>query len=95
MALVDIWTDSPAQLKDKHVQQIIAFAGSGRLLDGSEAATEFRQFLSHVPSGLLSRYADESLTGEIDGGGFALQEVINQVGRRLGFRVSEENTRYL
>ena len=42
MALVDLWMSSQDQLRQKHVQQIIAFAGDGRLLDGSEASNEFR-----------------------------------------------------
>jgi len=33
MALVDLWIGSQDQLKQKHVQQIIAFAGDGKLLD--------------------------------------------------------------
>jgi hypothetical protein len=55
MALVDLWTSSQDQLRQKHVQQIIAFAGDGKLLDGSEASKEFRDFLAQVPSGLLVR----------------------------------------
>jgi len=42
MALVDLWMSSQDQLRQKHVQQIIAFAGDGKLLDGSEASSEFR-----------------------------------------------------
>jgi len=87
MALVDLWTSSQDQLKQKHVQQIIAFAGDGRLLDGSEASKEFRSFLAQVPSSLLAQYADECLGDSFTNSGYALQDVVNQVGRRLGFKV--------
>ena len=92
MSLVELWQTSPSQFHDKHVQQIIAFAGSGRLQDGTEASADFRAFLGHLPSGTLSRYANECLTGKFDDGGFALQDVVNQVGRRLGF--DTEDGRY-
>jgi hypothetical protein len=89
VSLVELWQASPSQLRDKHVQQIIAFAGTGRLQDGNEACIDFRSFLSHVPSGILTRYVNECLTGKFDNGGFALQDAINQVGRRLGFDVED------
>ncbi len=89
MSLVELWLKSPDQLQDKHVQQVIAFAGSGRLQDGNDASVEFRGYLAQVPSELLVRYADECLTGRFEGSGFALQDIINQIGRRLGFQVEE------
>jgi hypothetical protein len=92
MALKDLWIHSPEQIADKHVQQVIAFAGTGKLVDGGEASTEFRDLLSIVPSDMLRRYADECLTTKFDGGGLALQDVVNQVGTRLGFEVT--NGRY-
>jgi hypothetical protein len=89
MALVDLWMSSQDQLRQKHVQQIIAFAGDGKLLDGSEASKEFRDFLAQVPSGLLVRYADECLSDSFTDSGYALQDIVNEVGRRLGFMVTD------
>ena len=87
MALIDLWNSSRDQLEDKHIQQIIAFAGDGRLRDGNATSEELRQFLSVAPSAFLSRYVDECLAGSFSDSGFALQEVVNQVGHRLGFNV--------
>ncbi|MEO5804794.1 MAG: hypothetical protein ABIR24_14815, partial [Verrucomicrobiota bacterium] len=42
-----------------------------------------------VPSSFLERYAIDCLTDKFDGNGFALQDVINEVGKRLGFRVQQ------
>jgi hypothetical protein len=87
MSLLDLWLKSKTQLEDKQVQQIIAIAGSGKLLDGSETSAEFRDFLSHVPSNVLSRYAEDCFVSKFQDGGLALQDIVNQVGQRLGFHV--------
>jgi hypothetical protein len=89
MALKDLWSNSRDQLENKHVQQIITFAGQGKLNDGSVASSEFREFLSYVPSSILERYSDECLQNSFTGSGFALQDIVNQVGRRLGFTVTD------
>ena len=87
MSLLDLWTKSRSEIEKKQVQQIIAIAGSGKLLDGNDASGEFRDLLAQLPSSILQRYTDECLSNKFDGNGFALQDVINQVGRRLGFQV--------
>jgi len=89
MALTDIWKKSPDQLAGKRLAQIIGFAGSGKLKDDSDASREFRAYLSQVPSALLVSYADQCLTNRFDDSGLALQDVVNQLGRRLGFSVTE------
>lgn len=87
MSLAELWSSSRSQLEGKLVYQIIAFAGTGQLADGSTAAAEFREFLGMIPSTYLSRYADECLHESFTGSGFALQDVVNQIGRRLGYSV--------
>jgi hypothetical protein len=87
MSLAELWSTAREQLETKLVHQIIAFAGTGQLADGSLAAAEFREFLGIVPSGHLGRYADECLRESFAGSGFALQDVVNQIGRRLGYSV--------
>jgi len=88
VALVDLWNSSPEQIQGKHVQQIIAFAGSGKLRDGENAATEYRQLLSQIPSIMLAQYVDECLSTRFDDSGFALQDIVNEVGRRLNYSVT-------
>jgi hypothetical protein len=88
MSLRDLWISSPEQIRDKHVQQIIAFAGEGELLDGGAASAEFRAYLSHVPSSVLSRYTNECLAKSFPNSGLAFQDLVNEVGRRLGFSVT-------
>src|SRR5262245_19004967 len=92
MALVDLWLHSQPQLVGKHIQQIIAFAGDGKLRDGSAASNELREFLSVVPSSVLRQFASECLEASFADSGLALQEIVNQIGHRLGFTV--EHGRY-
>ena len=74
MALTEFWVSSRQQLEDKHIQQIIAFAGDGKLRDGSIASEEFREFLLHIPADLLNQYIDQCLQGTFTEGGLALQD---------------------
>jgi hypothetical protein len=69
------------------VNQIIGIAAGGKLLDGRSASEEFRAFLSQIPSALNVRYAEECLTAPFPDSGLALQDLVNQVGKRLGFEV--------
>ncbi len=88
MSLIDLWKNSKNQIEEKHIQQLIAFSGDGQLKDGNNASTEFREFLSNISSNLLIKYANQCLEDSFNGSGFALQDIVNQVGARLGFEVS-------
>lgn len=85
MSLIDLWTKSKDEIEGKHVKQIIAWAGG--LKDGNEASKDFREFLSRIPSNFLIEYANQCLENNFDGSGLALQDIVNQVGYRLGFKV--------
>jgi hypothetical protein len=89
VALVDLWREARDQLEGKGIQQIIAFAGDGKLRDGSAAATELRSYLSLVPTDYIQRYTAECLAKGFPDSGLALQEIVNQIGRRLGFSVTD------
>lgn len=89
MSLTELWKKNPDQLVDKLVKQIIPFSGEGRLKDGSQASTEFRNFLSLISSELLQKYVEECLSDKFTDSGLALQDIVNQIGRRLGFDVTD------
>jgi hypothetical protein len=88
MLLIDLWNANRSQLADKNIQQIIAFAGDGALTDSASAPAEFRHFLRHVQSDEIRRYIEECLVSTFPRSGEALQDLVNEVGRRLGFDVS-------
>ncbi|HUW61392.1 MAG TPA: hypothetical protein VMZ06_10330 [Candidatus Bathyarchaeia archaeon] len=89
MALIDLWKTNKAELDEKKLQQIIAISGDGRLTNDSTASREFRDFLRIVPSEKLSEYAQQCLGNHFDQSGLALQDIVNEIGRRLGFVVTE------
>lgn len=89
MALTQLWKSAPGELQEKHIQQVISFAGDGKLRDGGTASKEFRDFLASVPASFLARYATECLNEKFDSGCFALQDVINEIGKRIGFRIEQ------
>lgn len=95
MSLTELWLNSRNQLDEKQIHQIIAFAGDGKLRDGNAASQEFRDFLSHVPSSLLRQYIDQCLNDSFTDSGFVLQDIVNQIGRRLGFIVADGRYRGL
>lgn len=88
MALLDLWANSPEQLQSKQIQQLIAFAGAGRLLDDTVCSSEFRAFLASVPSANLSAYSEQCLGQAFQDSGLALQDIVNEIGSRLGAATS-------
>ena len=92
MTVLSIWKASPDLLDAKTVKQIIGIAGSGRLTDDGDTSREFRALLSEIPSGHLERYCNQCLSEAFQDSGLVLQDVINEMGRRLGFSVT--NGRY-
>lgn len=88
MALLDLWNTSPHQVRDKQLQQLIAFAGLGKLIDGSDCSHELRAFLSTVTSDHLVEYAEQCLSQSFPDSGLALQDVVNEIGIRIGATVT-------
>jgi len=66
--------------------QLLGICGQGRLLDGSECSAELREYLRQADSSRLIRFFDECLSG-FDQSGSVLQDVVNELGRRLEFQV--------
>lgn len=87
MTLVQIWKENPEQIRAKRVDQIIGFAGDGKLGDKNSAPIEFRDFLARVPGELIAKYANDCLENAFKDSGLALQDIVNEIATRLGFRV--------
>ncbi len=88
MALIDLWKKDRGQLADKNIQQVITFAGDGRLADNSIASSEVREYFRNIPSELIAKYTDQCLRDSFTHSGFALQDLVNEIGRRLDFSVT-------
>jgi hypothetical protein len=83
----DLWKSNPDFMAEKSFAQVIAMSGDGKLGDGSVCSSQVRELLSFVPRDWLSRYVDDCLA-KFDDSGLALQDVVNELGRRLGFTVT-------
>ena len=62
MALVDLWNDDRQQILEKRIDQLISFAGEGKLRDGNSTSNELRQLLSVVPSDVVGSWIAQCLT---------------------------------
>ncbi|HEB78854.1 MAG TPA: hypothetical protein ENI79_00065, partial [Rhodospirillales bacterium] len=65
----------------------MATAGDGNLSDYSECSWELREYLSRVPSAVLNAHISHCLTRSFDNSGLVLQDLVNELGRRLDCRV--------
>lgn len=88
MALIDLWKSDREQILQKKVRQLITFAGPGRLLDGNPTSHELRAISRIAPSDLLERWINEILEESFEDSGLALQDLVNEIGSRLGFEVT-------
>jgi hypothetical protein len=77
---------SPEQAYAFQVHQIVSICADGRLADSSECSRQFRGFLRIAPSHKLVDYVSQCLEG-FERSGFVLQDVVNELGRRLDYRV--------
>jgi hypothetical protein len=87
MSLLDLWKSNAKNLKEKRIEQLVALAGGGKLTDGGAASSELREFLGTVAVAQLQRYVGECLTDSFVDGGLVLQDLVNELGARLGCAV--------
>ena len=83
----ELWQQDKQYLLEKKLQQVLSFAGDGKLKDGNATSVQFRDYLKLVPSSVLKSYAQECLQDSFQDSGLALQDLVNQIGMRLGFEV--------
>jgi hypothetical protein len=87
MPLLALWSSAPEQVGALNIEQIVATAGDGKLVDESDCSRELREFLSQVSSDKLTDYAQHCLDAGFENSGFVLQDIVNELGRRLDYRV--------
>jgi hypothetical protein len=93
MPLLEFWKSNREAVSRLKLEAIIGLAGEkGVLKDGSDTAHEWRTYLQEVAGEKLAEYALYCLENAFTNSGQVLQDVINEIGRRLGFEV--ENGRY-
>ena len=87
--LLELWKDKRDFFVEKTLSQIISMTGEGALKDGNKTSLQIREFLNEIPTRLLVQYANQCLDEGFKDSGLALQDVINQFGKRLGFEIEQ------
>ena len=87
--ILEIWEQNPILFESKSLSQILNFTGDGKLRDNNTTSLEFRELLEIIPTEVLKKFINDCLTEKFDNnnGGYALQDIINQIGKRLGFKI--------
>jgi hypothetical protein len=92
MPLLALWSSNPDAIGQFTIEQIAAAAGTGDLRDNTDCAQELREYLSQVTSQKLAEYIERCLSAHFSKSGSVLQDLINELGRRLDYKVT--NGRY-
>lgn len=83
MPLLELWEKARETVISMSAMQILANAGNGSLRDNSNASYELREFLTYISVDEVEKYTLECLNGKIADSGFLLQDIVNELGRRL------------
>ncbi|MEB3123510.1 MAG: hypothetical protein VKL41_20085 [Snowella sp.] len=86
-SILEIYKQNKQLILDKSIRQVLSFAGDGKLRNNNETCQEFRELLSVIPTEYLVKYANECLDNKFDDSGLVLQDIINQAGKRLDFKI--------
>ena len=92
MPLLEFYKNNKDTVLSQTIIQIVHNAGNGDLRDNSVCSNELREFLSLVQHEQLKKYTDTCLESAFSIGGvaingFVLQDLVNEIGRRLGYTV--------
>ncbi len=85
MALLSIYRSNPEAILSMTIEQIVNLAGDGKLKDGSECSMELRSLLSQIDNDKLAEYTLRCLTDSFNKSGLVLQDLVNELGRRLDY----------
>lgn len=87
MSLFDLAKANSGAFDTYNVQQIVGICGDGQLLDGSSTSKEFRDFLGWQTGPRLRDLANYCLENSFPKSGQVLQDIVNEMGRRIGYDV--------
>ena len=94
MPLITLWRATPKAVLEMTLPTVVRMASDpdNSLRDGSPGSLDFRQFLTEIDSKKLSSFATYCLENPFTDSGQVLQDIVNEIGRRMGFVA--ENGRY-
>jgi hypothetical protein len=86
-ALLTLLKTDRAQVDAFSIEQVVALCGTGKLADNSETCHEFREYLQIADSENLFKYLETCLRAGFEKSGVVLQDIVNELGRRLDYTV--------
>jgi hypothetical protein len=92
MPLTALWKSNPVAVGEFTNEQVVATAGDGNLKDGSVCSHELREYLGGIAADKIASYIEHCLSSSFGKGGMVLQDLVNELGRRLEYSVT--NGRY-
>ena len=87
MPLLSFWKSNPSEVLQLNIEQIVSSAGDGTLKDHSICSSELRSFLAEIDTAVIGRYIEHCLVSKFVKGGMVLQDLVNELGRRLDFDI--------
>ena len=92
MPLLSFFESNPEAVEQLTIEQIVASAGDGVLRDQSTCSVELRAYFGQIPTTTIEKYINHCLEIAFAKGGMVLQDLVNELGRRLDYEA--ENGRY-
>lgn len=87
----DMWNADPTSISGKKLKQILVLAGDGNI-NHQATYEELRSFFTKIDLDTMKKFIDECLSEDkadkFDERGFVLQDLVNEIGRRLGYTVT-------
>jgi hypothetical protein len=87
----NLWDTDPVYVSNLKLKQILVLAGDGNIFK-EETSQDLRQFFSKIDLGTMSGYIEDALSSnkedKFDERGYVLQDMVNEMGSRLGYRVA-------
>lgn len=88
MPLIQLWKSNSVAINEFTIEQIVSTSGDGKLRDNSLCSNELREYLSQISSDKISEYINYCLTNSFSKSGIVLQDLVNELGRRLDYNVT-------
>ena len=89
--IIENWKNQREEINEKTIHQLLGMCGDGKLKDDNQTSKEFREFLTILPNENIIRYTKQCLstpTLDPSNKGLPLQDLVNEVGSRLGFNIT-------
>ena len=87
MALLSIFASNPHAVDQLNIEQVVSMAGDGQLRDGSPCSEELREYIRQISTSKIGAYIEHCLSSSFAKGGIVLQDLVNELGRRLDYNV--------